>query len=401
MSKFNVFSFVNGKMKLKIVTKNPEQLLNIFWKREIKVLNVRRENLYTLSLTIKSEYLSEIEKVCEETNSKLVVEKVGRILKLATNFKGYITLISGLVISFGILFSLSFFIWKIDIKGDKHVSPYEIRQVIKELGINKGILKSKINTEFLEEQIVIKNKNVLWSKVRVQGSTLQVEVVESFRPPVIEIDNSLGTIVADKDGEVVRVYTQSGTAVVKPGDIVKKGDLLIDGYQGKEGGTYEIAPVGSVIAKTFLEFEESIELEGVKSVNTKNKETEYYIEIFGKKLYFKKYKGEFENFEKVSYDSKFIKKNIYYEVNKSSYTLDPENVKKDLVDYYTKNVKQNLKDTDVIVSVLVKDEIIENKLNIKISFVIEEDIGVKIPKTEDIEQTPQKSIENSNSTQIT
>lgn len=401
MSKFNVFSFVNGKMKLKIVTKNPEQLLNIFWKREIKVLNVRRENLYTLSLTIKSEYLSEIEKVCEETNSKLVVEKVGRILKLATNFKGYITLISGLVISFGILFSLSFFIWKIDIKGDKHVSPYEIRQVIKELGINKGILKSKINTEFLEEQIVIKNKNVLWSKVRVQGSTLQVEVVESFRPPVIEIDNSLGTIVADKDGEVVRVYTQSGTAVVKPGDIVKKGDLLIDGYQGKEGGTYEIAPVGSVIAKTFLEFEESIELEGVKSVNTKNKETEYYIEIFGKKLYFKKYKGEFENFEKVSYDSKFIKKNIYYEVNKSSYTLDPENVKKDLVDYYTKNVKQNLKDTDVIVSVLVKDEIIENKLNIKISFVIEEDIGVKIPKTEEIDQIPQKSIENSNSIQIT
>ncbi len=401
MSKFNVFSFVNGKMKLKIVTKNPEQLLNIFWKREIKVVNVRRENLYTLSLTIKSEYLSEIEKVCEETNSKLVVEKVGRILKLATNFKGYITLISGLVISFGILFSLSFFIWKIDIKGDKHVSPYEIRRVIKELGINKGILKSKINTEFLEEQIVTKNKNVLWSKVRVQGSTLQVEVVESFRPPVIEIDNSLGKIVADKDGEVVRVYTQSGTAVVKPGDIVKKGDLLIDGYQGKEGGTYEITPVGSVIAKTFLEFEESIELEGVKSVNTKNKETEYYIEIFGKKLYFKKYKGEFENFEKVSYDSKFIKKNIYYEVNKSSYTLDPENVKKDLVNYYTKNVKQNLKDTDVIVSVLVKDEIIENKLNIKISFVIEEDIGVKIPKTEEIEQTPQKSIENSNSTQIT
>ena len=401
MSKFNVFSFVNGKIKLKIVTKNPEQLLNIFWKREIKVVNVRRENLYTLSLTIKSEYLSEIEKVCEETNSKLVVEKVGRILKLATNFKGYITLISGLVISFGILFSLSFFIWKIDIKGDKHVSPYEIRRVIKELGINKGILKSNINTEFLEEKIVTKNKNVLWSQVRVQGSTLQVEVVESFRPPVIEIDNTLGKIVADKDGEVVRVYTQSGTAVVKPGDIVKKGDLLIDGYQGKEGGTYEITPVGSVIAKTFLEFEESIELEGVKSVNTKNKETEYNIEIFGKKLYFKKYKGEFENFEKVSYDSKFIKKNIYYEVNKSSYTLDPENVKKDLVNYYTKNVKQNLKDTDVIVSVLVKDEIIENKLNIKISFVIEEDIGVKIPKTEEIEQTPQKSIENSNSTQIT
>lgn len=387
MNNYDIFSFVNGKMKLKIISKTPEQILNIFWKRNIKVINVNRENLYTLSLTIKSEYFSEVEKICNETNSNLTVVQVGKILKLATNFKVYLTLITGLAMSFGIIIILSFFIWKIDIKGDKHVSPYEIRQVIKELGIGKGILKSKIDTEELEEQIIAKNKNILWSKVRIQGSTLQVEVVESFKPPVIEIDNSLGNIVASKDGEIVRIYTQSGTAMVEQGDIVKKGDILIEGYQGKEGGTYETPPVGSVIAKTFLEFEEVVELEGIKSVNTKNKVNEYYIEIFGKKLYLKKYKNEFENFEKLNYDSKFIKKNIYYEVNKSSYTLDPENVKKNLVDYYTKHVSQNLKQTDSIVGVIVRDEIVENKLNLKISFVIEEDIGVKVQKVEDTQES--------------
>ena len=136
-----------------------------------------------------------------------------------------------------------------------------------------------------------------------------------------------------------------------------------------------------------MEFEEVVELEGIKSVNTKNKVNEYYIEIFGKKLYFKKYKNEFENFEKLNYDSKFIKKNIYYEVNKSSYTLDPENVKKNLVDYYTKHVSQNLKQTDSILGVIVRDEIVENKLNLKISFVIEEDIGVKVQKVEDTQES--------------
>ena len=59
-----------------------------------------------------------------------------------------------------------------------------------------------------------------------------------------------------------------------------------------------------------MEFEEVVELEGIKSVNTKNKVNEYYIEIFDKKLYLKKYKNEFENFEKLNYDSKFIKKYI-------------------------------------------------------------------------------------------
>lgn len=385
MKNYNKVPFINGKMKLRIITKVPEQILNMIWKRNIKVLSVNRENLYTISFVINSEDFPEIKKICESSNSDLSVLKVSRILRFVVNFKTYLTMSLGICISFGIIFLLSLFIWKIEIKGDKHISPYEVRRVIKEFGIHKGMLKHKIDTELLEENLVDKNKNVIWSKARVRGSTLEIEVVESFKPPVIEIDESLGQIVAGKDGEIVRIYTQSGTPVVEKGVVVKKGDVLIQGYQGKENGTYEVPPVGSVIAKTFLEFEELIELEGVKSVNTKNKFNEYYMEIFGKKLYFKKYKNEYKNFEKVSCDSKFIKKNIYYEIDKSSYTLDTENVKKNLIEYYTKNVRQNLKQTDKIVGVLVKDEIINNKLKLKISFVIEEDIGVKVKKVEEVQ----------------
>ena len=55
-------------------------------------------------------------------------------------------------------------------------------------------------------------------------------------------------------------------------------------------------------------------------------------------------------------------------------------MKKSLVDHYTKYVKQNLKQSDSIAGVIVKDEIVDNKLKFKISFVIEEKIGVKVSK---------------------
>ncbi len=384
MDNYDISPFINGKMKLRIVCRTPEQLLNIFWKRNIKVIDVNRENLYSLLLVINSEYFEEIKRVCNETGSKLSVVSVGKILKLFSNIKVYLTLFIGLALSFGIIVGLSFFIWRIEIKGDKHISPYEIRKIITDMGIAKGTLKSQIDVNELEEQIIEKNKNVLWSKARIYGSTLKIEVVESFKPPVIEIDSSFGTIVASKDGEVVRVYTQSGTAIVEKGKIVKRGDVLIEGYQGKEGNIYEVPPIGSVIAKTFLEFEEVVELQGTKNVNTKNRVDEYYLEIFGRKLYLKKYKDEFQNFERINYDGKFIKKNIYYEVDKSPYVLDPESVKKNLVDYYTKYVNQNLKYTDSIVGVVVKDEIVDNKLILKLSFAIEEDIGIKIKKEDQI-----------------
>lgn len=308
MINFDKFSFINGKIQLRIISKNPEQLLNMIWKKDIKVIEIERENLYSVCLVINSKDFKDVKKICEEINSEVNVVKMGRIIKFIHNFKVYFTLSIGLGISIGMIIFLSMFIWKIDIKGDSHVSPYEIRQVIKNLGVHKGMLKFKIDTDKLENEIVASNANLLWSKVRVQGSTLQIEVIESFKPPVIDVDLSLGDIVADKDGEIVRVYTQSGTAMVKAGDIVKKGDLLIGGYQGKEGNVFEVAPVGDVIAKTFMEFEEIIELEGTKNVNTKNMRDEYYINIFGKKLYFKKYKDEFENYEKINCDGKLVKK---------------------------------------------------------------------------------------------
>ncbi len=380
MNKHKMFMIANGKVRVSIITKRPEEILNILWKRGITATHVKRDNLYTVCLTINSKDFEELKSICEDTNSDISVVKMDKFLSFLSNFKVYITLSIGLSLSFGIIMFLSLFIWKIDIIGDQHVSPYEIRQVVSELGIHKGMLKHKIDTDLIEDQIVSNKKDVLWSKVRVQGSTLQIEIIESFKPPVIEIDNSLGDIVAEKDGEIIRVYTQSGTSQVKSGDVVKKGDLLIAGYQGKEGSVYETPPVGDVIAKTFLEFEEVIELEGIKSVNTKNKVEEYYVELFGKKLYFKKYKDDFKDYEVIKDDGKFLKKNIYYEVEKSNYKLNPENVKKDVVDYYTKQVKQNLKQTDSIIGIVVKDEIIDNKLKIRISFGIEEEIGVKVKK---------------------
>lgn len=383
MTKHNISKAISGKIRVKITSKKPEQLINLAWKKNIELLNIKRDDLYTFTAGIKSEFLQELEELCNETKSSIIVVSVSKGLRFFSNFKTHLTLLSGIGICIGLIVFLSCFIWKIDIKGDKHVSPYEIRQTMRELGIKRGILKFNIDTDKLEEEIILKNKNILWSKVRIQGSTLQVEVVELFKPPVIEIDNSLGDIVASKDGEIVRVYSESGTPVVESGNIVKKGDILIAGYQGKEGGTYEIAPIGSVIAKTFLEFEEVIELEGIKSVNTKNKEAEYYIEIFGKKLYLKKYKNDFKDYDKISNEGSIFKSNIYYEVNKSEYSLDSEQVKKDVVDNYTKNVQQNLNDSDKIVGLIVKDDIIDNKLNLKLTFVIEEEIGYKNKKIEE------------------
>ncbi|EIA29640.1 Sporulation protein YqfD, partial [Candidatus Arthromitus sp. SFB-4] len=85
MINFDKFPFINGKIQLRIISKNSEQLLNTIWKREIKVTDVIRENLYSMCLMINSENFKEIKKICDETNSEVSVIKMGKLIKFIYN----------------------------------------------------------------------------------------------------------------------------------------------------------------------------------------------------------------------------------------------------------------------------------------------------------------------------
>lgn len=89
-------------------------------------------------------------------------------------------------------------------------------------------------------------------RVRIEGSTLKVVIQEKINPPQTK-SYEYGNLVASKDGEVKRVYTFAGRSAVKTGELVKKGDVVIEGIDGSEGNEYILPPRGIVIANTFYE----------------------------------------------------------------------------------------------------------------------------------------------------
>ncbi len=62
--------------------------------------------------------------------------------------------------------------------------------------------------------------------VRVKGNYIIVDALPSKE---VERETSQKEIVASDDAVITRIVTNSGTPLVKPGDVVKKGDLLISG----------------------------------------------------------------------------------------------------------------------------------------------------------------------------
>ena len=243
-----------GKIKVEILVKDIEKILNILWLQNIPASKVKKVNITTLRLEI--DYM-DYERVCEIVRSVggkvRVLEGKGPIFLLGNMKKRY-SIVIAVVVFFAIIFFLSTYIWSIDITVGKNVTPFEIREQLKEIGISPGVRKASLDEKEIEKKLESLNSEILWLRVRVEGSTLKVVITEKVNPPVKD-EGKYGNLVADMDGQIKRVYTYSGRAAVKNSDVVKKGEVVIEGVDGNEGGEYVVRPSGMVIANTFYEKE--------------------------------------------------------------------------------------------------------------------------------------------------
>lgn len=90
---------------------------------------------------------------------------------------------------------------------------------------------SEIDCAALERKILQNVDGVSMASVTKKGMCLIVNTspaVEPIEPNVPSV--TAGGIFADKDGVVSRIFVVSGTALVKPGDTVSLGDLLVAPY---------------------------------------------------------------------------------------------------------------------------------------------------------------------------
>ena len=172
--------------------------------------------------------------------------------------------------------------------------------------LNQDLSKSQINVHEIEKKMEDLNDQIMWIRIRIEGSTLKLVIKEKVNPPSKE-KILFNQVVAKMDGEVKRIYTNSGNPAVVPGDIVKKGDNLILPIQGREGFEKEVKPSGTVIANTFYEKLMEIQISGEKLERSGRKNSDMYLSFFGKKIYLKKAINAFDYYDKIEEKNGFFK----------------------------------------------------------------------------------------------
>ena len=335
------------------------------------MLNARNES----GIIQYSDYKETIDVVKRLKGKFKVVDKSGSIL-LFILFKRRISLIIGGVLFFVIIYIMSNFIWSIDIETKNNISPFEIRQQLNEIGIKPGLKKSDINVYEIERKMENINDQIMWIRSRIEGSTLKLVIEEKINPPAEEQAENSNEVVAKMDGEVERIYTYSGNAAVKPGDIVKKGDTLILGIQGREGFEREVKPKGTIIANTFYEKSMEVQVSGEKLTRSGNKKSEIYLSIFGKKIYLKKVIDGYKYYDKIEENNGLINKTIYFEKKAQKVDEDKEKSASDASVKLEQSLSKTLSNNAKIVNKKVTiEDIDENSIMVKVLFTVQQDIA--------------------------
>ena len=129
------------------------------------------------------------------------------------------------------LYSLSY-VWNIEIIGNDFVSTQDIMECLRENDVEIGLKKKDIDCPKIEVLLREKFHQFGWVSVYVNHTNLCIEIKESLYDTVEHQGIDFGyryDLIANKDATIYSIVTRAGKAVVKDGQSVKKGDILVLG----------------------------------------------------------------------------------------------------------------------------------------------------------------------------
>ncbi|MDV3428688.1 MAG: sporulation protein YqfD [Bacillota bacterium] len=369
--------FNNGMVIIEIISSKTEGFLNILWNNDILLKNIKKKNINSVEAEIHLKDYEKFYQLSKKYGIKIKINRRrGRSFVLYKWRKRWGLIFGGLLF-FATLYYLSTFIWTINITSGKYITPFEIRRDLKRLNIKEGISAKNVDVYALERKMMEDNSNISWIKIRKEAGSLVVVVQERQEPPEIKNETSSCILAASRDAEILSVYTISGKAIVKKGDIVKKGQTLVLNKQGKEGEEYEIRAEGKVYGKTFYEKSESVPLIEFRRERTGQKIKKYFIDLFGKRIYFKNSEKIYKDYDKIE-DRKFIfGSESYFEVVNKPYYISPDYAASKTAEKLLSEIELNFDKSVKVLDKRVYKNILKDRVQVSLIVVAEEDIAVK------------------------
>lgn len=282
---FRRFSdFIKGYVQIEVKGTFCEKFLNLIIKKGIVIKDIYRVDKNIIILVIYIKDFIKIKNVAKISSCKIRIAKKKGAHFTVNKYRKRIILVVGIALSALLVYTMSNMIFTVEISGNNEIKTEYISQLLKKNGI-KPFAFNNIKGAEVAKKIMSENQNIAWAGIEVNGSKVIVNIVEKPDVPEIYNPEQQYNLVADTDGVVNHFFVKKGFSVVKYGDTVKKGQLLVSGVTDSQ--TQEIRYINpEADIKIISWLTEKAEASLTKTVDnlTKNKITNIYLDINGREF---------------------------------------------------------------------------------------------------------------------
>lgn len=212
-----IFGYVNISVEGYFI----ERFINICISKNVLLWNLKRKKSSFLYTNIGMRDFKKIKEIAKITKCRVKIQRKRGLPFLLNKYKKRKIFAISLAIILLLIFGTSNFIWNIEIVGNNTIETSEIMKDLNENGLKTGMIKQKVNTKEVINNIRLKRNDIAWIGLNIKGTNAIVSIVESDKKPEIIDENEYCNIVTKKDGIITKINVQNGTALVKEGDIVK------------------------------------------------------------------------------------------------------------------------------------------------------------------------------------
>jgi similar to stage IV sporulation protein len=297
-----LITWFRGFLCVRIRGTAPERFINLCCNKKIFIWDLKRiEEDYQFHISIKN--YKKLRPIAKKTGMiPRIAKKTGFpfILHRYRRRKGFFI---GILICFILIYIMSLFIWDISIQGGSKYTPEAMIKFLKENEVYTGIRKKKVNCQEIEETIRLAYKDIGWVSAEIKGTRLIIKITETNMPAPAEKAMEPSHIVATKNAIIKSIITRTGTPMVREGDVVKKGDILVSGILTVKDDFGEILsnqPVvadADIVCKSYYDYNEKFNMKYLDRIFTGEAKKGYYIGLFGKKLFLYNRRNSYDKYD--------------------------------------------------------------------------------------------------------
>ena len=388
MKSNKILEYVSGYVNIVIEGYYIEQFINICNNKQIDLWNIKKENSIKVYASVCITDFKKLKQICKKTKCKIKIQSKKGLPFIIKKYKKRKFFFIFLLLIILTIIILSNFIWNIEIESDADIPKEEILELAQSEGLEIGKRKGAIDTKAVINKIRLERDDISWVGIEIDGTNAIIKLVKADEKPEIINDDEYCNIVADKNAMILKVSAQNGTPLVKEGDIVTNGDVIVAGWmEGKYTGKQYVHAQAEIQAKVWYTTTEKVYLQETKKVETGEAKSSYSVKINNFQINLPKSLPKFQKYDTIEENKKLklfsnfylpfeLVKYTYKEYKEEQVVHSIEEAKQIGIDRAKESLQEKI-DGKEILDKQVKVRTEKDYIEVEVTYEVKENIGIK------------------------